>query len=201
MKLSNLKLFAVMLGGRTPGCHIELHDIVFVVAEKFEETYPTLVEKWFGVQKKLHVDSYAELKVVDGYEVSLSKQKPHLEQPLYLHCLNFGGYRSGFFGEIHEVQFYVGAEKKEIVKRAKHELCVGTLVQHCDDNLIVGDDVPEKDVDDVLSFNFVDDYYIHLTPTTKENDIIVNPTYRRLDTKDVYAKCEAVGKQSRVVEV
>ncbi len=57
-----LKLFAVLLGGRATGCHIELHDVVFIVGNSLEETYPRLVHKWFGHHKRLHVDSSVELK-------------------------------------------------------------------------------------------------------------------------------------------
>ena len=42
------KLFAVLLGGRTQGCHLELHDLVFVVGSSLEESYPRLLTKWFG---------------------------------------------------------------------------------------------------------------------------------------------------------
>ena len=34
------KLFAVYLGGRAPKANIELHDVVFVVGESIEQTYP-----------------------------------------------------------------------------------------------------------------------------------------------------------------
>lgn len=69
-----LKLFAVSLDGRATGAHIELHDVVFTVAENIESRYPHLTHKWFGNTKRLHVDSTAELSVVDGYEIIISDQ-------------------------------------------------------------------------------------------------------------------------------
>ena len=54
-----------------------------------------------------------------------------------IYCVNFGGYQKETFGELHEVNFYVGSNKREIVQRARKDLCVGTLQQHCDDNLVV----------------------------------------------------------------
>ena len=35
----SLKLFAVCLGGRAPKCNTELHDVVFVVGARVEDTY------------------------------------------------------------------------------------------------------------------------------------------------------------------
>ena len=95
----NEKLFAVLLGGRTEGCHIEAHDIVFIVGPSIEETYPRLVTKWFGTtHKSLHVDSSVELDIVDGYKISLSTEPNSMgHSSKYLYCVNFGGYQNGFF--------------------------------------------------------------------------------------------------------
>ncbi len=57
-----MKPFAVLLGGRAVGCHIALHDVVFEIGNSLEETYPILVNKWFGQSyKSLHVDASVEL--------------------------------------------------------------------------------------------------------------------------------------------
>jgi len=55
------KLYAVMLGGYAKGCNIELHDIVFVIVNSLEETYPLLLKKWFGIERILHIDAAIEL--------------------------------------------------------------------------------------------------------------------------------------------
>lgn len=186
------KLFAVLLGGKTQNCNIELHDLVFVVGSSLEETYPKLVNKWFGTtHKKLHVDSSLELDIVDGYRISLSSSAPaslSIAPPKLLHCVNFGGYQAGFFGELHEVKFYVDNSKKDIIKRAKQQLCVGTLQQHCDDNFVIGGTDTAKDVDDVITVGCVDGYHIHLTPTTAQSDKPILSHYRRLDVPSVLAK-------------
>ncbi len=70
-----MKLFAVFLGGRAEKCNTELHDVVFTCGNKIEETYFDLIDKWFGLPDKLHIDSWVELTYVDGYKVSLSKKK------------------------------------------------------------------------------------------------------------------------------
>lgn len=79
-----LKLFAVTLGGRADRCNIELHDVVFVVGHSLEETYSSLIDKWFGNKKRLHIDSTIELKYVDGHEVLISKAKPKQDKKFLL---------------------------------------------------------------------------------------------------------------------
>ncbi len=174
-----LKLFAVLLGGRASGCHIELHDVVFIVGYSLEETYPRLVHKWFGHHKRLHVDSSVELKYIDGYEISLKKQKP-LDNQKKLYFVNFGAYKPGFFGEIHEVNFYVCEDKAEAVAKAKQTLCTGMHLQHCDDNLLV-----EDYLDDLSLIEEIDGYYLHLTPTSVPHTQEVISDYRRLDVPSI----------------
>ena len=50
MDNSKLKLFAVLLGGKAPGAHVEVHDLVFVVGKDLPSLYPLLKEKWFGTK-------------------------------------------------------------------------------------------------------------------------------------------------------
>lgn len=37
-----MKLFSVFLGGRADKCNTELHDVVFTLGEKIEDTYNDL---------------------------------------------------------------------------------------------------------------------------------------------------------------
>ena len=70
-----MKLFSVFLGGRADKCNTELHDVVFTLGEKIEDTYLDLLEKWFGLPDRLHIDSWVELNIVEGYQIYLSKKK------------------------------------------------------------------------------------------------------------------------------
>lgn len=164
-----LKLYAVLLGGRAEGCNTELHDVVFIVASKLEESYQQLAKKWFGSKKRLHIDSSIELTQVDGYDVTIRKEKPAHDNKIFF--VNFGGYVPGKFGEQHEIAFYVGQSKPETLARAKTELCLGMSEQHCDDNV---------DIDDVIEFNQVDEYYIHLTPAAQKQPLDVQSYYRKI---------------------
>ncbi|RYZ33221.1 MAG: DUF1543 domain-containing protein [Sphingobacteriales bacterium] len=40
-------LYAVMLGGKHPKAHIEVHDVVFAVGDALPDLYPQLKQQWF----------------------------------------------------------------------------------------------------------------------------------------------------------
>lgn len=152
--MGNLKLFVVYLGGRAEGCNTELHDTVFVVGNSIEEAYPSLVEKWFGTRLRLHIDCYAELKYIDGYEIHLRSVPPEDDKRLFF--INYGAYAPGVFSEVHEVAFYVEGSRQKAIHRARKNLCKGLLEAHLDDGLEV------REID-------IDDCYVHLTKTVHPN--------------------------------
>ena len=69
-------LFVVMLGGKHPRARIEVHDVVFVVAETLQATYPQLRDAWFGSPKGVHIDSWMAVDGVDGWKIQLSHLAP-----------------------------------------------------------------------------------------------------------------------------
>lgn len=170
------KLFAVFLGGRADGCNIELHDVVFTIGDSLENIYPTLANKWFGNKKRLHIDSTIELNYVDGHEVLITEEKPNesIKKPNKLFFVNFGAYKSNFFGEVHETGFYVGSSKSEVLARAKENLCLSLIESHCDDNV---------DIDDILTIEDVDGHYIKMIPSTKSTNLTIQSGYRRIDNR------------------
>lgn len=93
-------LFVVMLGGKHPRAKIEVHDVVFAVADTLEAAYPQLREGWFGSQKGVHIDSWMTVDGVDGWKVQLSHLAPNAGAPR-LYFINLGGYESNVFGEAH----------------------------------------------------------------------------------------------------
>jgi hypothetical protein len=62
--MNPLKLYAVVLGGTAAKSNTELHDVVFAIGENIEDCYFQLLEKWFGLPDKMHIDSYMELKAM-----------------------------------------------------------------------------------------------------------------------------------------
>jgi hypothetical protein len=149
------KLFAVFLGGRAPKCNTELHDVVFVVGESIEATYESLMDKWFGDPTRMHIDSWMELRIVDGYRISLGAASAPQDRRLYF--INLGAYLPGQFTELHANAFVVAADEHEVKSRAKGELLRGTQSVHTDDLY---------DIDDCLEIAEVDGHHIWLEPTT-----------------------------------
>ena len=152
------RLFAVCLGGRAAGCNTELHDIVFVTGPSLEGAYDQLLEKWFGLPSGLHVDAWAELDVVDGYEVSLSPTPSPGPDRLYF--VNLGAYRLGELTEIHANIFLVAADAQDAKRRAKAALLTDGAEQVHTDDLY--------EVDSCIELGAVNDFHVALTPTDRQ---------------------------------
>lgn len=177
--MSKNKLFAVYLGGHAKGCNIEVHDVVFVVAESLEATFPILEKKWFGVRKGLHVDAWIELHYVDGYGVNLIKaEEAGIESGLKLYFINFGAYEPNFFGEVHQSGFYVASDKKSAQARAGKELCLKLKQRHHDDTVVIEDSI--GDVDDCLEITNIDSWKLVFTPTNYQERLKFNCEYIKL---------------------
>jgi hypothetical protein len=160
------KLIAVYLGGRAPKCNTELHDVVFVVGDSVEACYERLMDKWFGDPLRLHVDSWMEIRVVDGYRVTLGKKAA--KGPKRLYFINLGAYLPGQFTELHANAFVVAASEREVKARAKSELLQGTQSVHTDDLY---------DIDDCLEIAEVDGHHIELEATSESHAFEPNNGY------------------------
>jgi hypothetical protein len=148
------KLFAVYLGGRAPKCNTELHDVVFVVGDSIEATYEQLMDKWFGDPLRLHLDSWVELRIVDGFRITLGPAPRAGSKKLYF--VNLGAYLPGQFTELHANAFLVAESDQEVKARAKRDLLRGTQSVHTDDLY---------DIDDCLEIAAVDGHHLQLEAT------------------------------------
>jgi len=153
LKTDSARLFAVCLGGRAPGCNVELHDVVFAVGKSLEAIHDQLLERWFGQPDGLHVDAWAEIDQVPGYRVSVGRDRSDDGPGLYF--INIGGYVAGEFAERHAYAFYAGRGKAEVKARAKTELLTGKQAVHRDDLF---------EIDDVLEITPEAGWSIRLTP-------------------------------------
>lgn len=166
------KLFAVVLGGYAPRCNIELHDVVFVVGESIEATFPALLEKWFGTPESCHVDAWTELSVVDGHRVHLQPQAAETRSRLYF--TNLGAYDPRHFGELHACTFLVSGGRREVRERARASLLQGKIEVHTDELF---------EVDDCLRVDEVDGWHVHLEavgespPLEFHNEYLVIPRH------------------------
>ena len=112
--------------------------------ESLEDTYKDLLDKWVGLPDRLHIDSWVELKYVDGFEVVLSNDKPISKNKLFF--INLGGYDKNKFEELHESRFFIGKYEKNIKFRAKQSLLLGFDQVHTDDIYDVDDCIEIKEV-------------------------------------------------------
>ncbi|MGB8601713.1 MAG: DUF1543 domain-containing protein [Rhizomicrobium sp.] len=117
------KLFAVMLGGSPIGTGIEVHDVVFTVGPTIEDTWKQMLAAWFADGPAPHIDSWIELNIVDGMQVTLTTEPLNeaLQADPDLWHVNLGYYEPGSAGFIegHENLFVVASGAAEAKKRAK----------------------------------------------------------------------------------
>ncbi|MGO3029569.1 DUF1543 domain-containing protein [Pseudomonas helleri] len=161
-------LFVVMLGGKHPRAKIEVHDVVFAIADSLEATYPQLRQGWFGNPAGLHIDAWMRVDGVDGWKVELSPLAPLPGSPR-LYFINLGGYEANTFGEAHHYLLVVAQDKNQAKSRARQHMLKHWQQAHTDALL---------DVDDCLPIDQVSGRYIHLVEgehrgVIQHNDYIV----------------------------
>ena len=149
------KLFAVYLGGRAPRASIELHDMVFVAGDSIEDCHGQILDKWFGTPGRVHIDSWLELDIVDGWKVELTKAAVPQKEKLFF--VNLGAYNGIDFTELHAVSFHVAAEEPHAKAAALARHFTGGVTEpHKDDVL---------DVDDCIAIDSINGLCVKLTRT------------------------------------
>lgn len=161
-------LFVVMLGGKHPRAKIEVHDVVFVVADSLEAAYPQLRQSWFGSPQGLHIDSWMAVEGVENWRVELSGLAPAPDEHR-LYFINLGGYENGVFGEAHRYLLVVARNKREAIAKGKLHMAKHWTQAHTDAVL---------DIDDCLPIDEASGRYIHLVQgphngVRQRNDYIV----------------------------
>lgn len=149
-------LFIVMLGGRHARANTEVHDVVLAVGGSLEEVYLQLKNAWFGEQKGLHIDAWAQVYGVafegKNYQIQFTDAAPNqADQKLYL--LNLGGYDAGEFGELHRYVLVVAQNAMVAKQRGKAYFAQHWQKQHTDRVL---------DVDDCIAIDQVHGRYVQL---------------------------------------
>jgi hypothetical protein len=150
--------------------------VVFVVGDSIEATYERLMDKWFGDPLRVHIDSWTELRLVDGHRVRLSPSPAPQEKRLYF--INLGAYLPGQFTELHANAFVVATDERQVKSRAKAELLRGTQSVHTDDLY---------DIDDCLEIAEVDGHHIHLDPTSESQPFAPSNGYYVIPAEAVAA--------------
>jgi hypothetical protein len=149
-------LFIAMLGGRHARANTEVHDVVLAVGETLEDTYPQLKDAWFGEQKGLHLDAWAQINGVEfegkKYQLAFTDAAPNqADEKLWL--INLGGYDPREFGELHRYVLVVAQNAMVAKQRGKAYFAAHWQKQHTDHVL---------DVDDCIAIDHVYGRYVHL---------------------------------------
>ena len=129
------KLFLVVLGGRCKGCHIEQHDVRWVVGETIDATLPALRQEWIGLRRGLHIDSYRCIDHVDGYRVEVIEQAqdPSSADGLHLWFVNLGAYDPKSMAEQHAFGVIAARSSSSAKARARQRWLQGQEQVHKDD--------------------------------------------------------------------
>ncbi len=130
-----MNLYLVVLGGRMPGGHVEMHDVRWVIGDTIESTLPQLKKEWIGCTLGLHIDSYKLIRFVDGYRIKLVHAKEIDKNEVNkLWFINLGGYKTGEMLEQHHLELVVApsAQKAKWIARKKWSEPISQL--HKDDH-------------------------------------------------------------------
>ncbi|MFM7675553.1 MAG: DUF1543 domain-containing protein [Synechococcus sp.] len=132
------QLFLAVLGGRAPGCRIELHDVRFVAGATIEAVIPELRRQWFGRREGLHLDAWMAVRAVDGWTVHLGRE-PAAPRSERLWFVNLGAYRPDSLAELHHFGLVVARSPQAAKAAARRQWLCGALQQHKDDLAAVDD--------------------------------------------------------------
>ena len=189
MSIEAPKFYLVVLGGRLRSSNIELHDVRWVIGNCIEDTFPELRSQWFGSSKGLHVDSFVEVKFVDGYKISLIKNmKPENNECINdnnfnhkLWFVNLGGYHPDKLLELHEFGLVVAENSHKAKKIAKRRFLSDVKLQHKDDMHQLN---RFELIDNCKSIENLNQWTIKLTPDKLERSQKLKPDwcgYRKID--------------------
>jgi hypothetical protein len=169
------KLFLVVLGGRIDGCQVELHDVRFVVGPTIETTIPELQKQWVGRRRGLHLDSWMEVRQIDGYAVTLARAPSDSLEKLWF--VNVGGYDPSELLELHQIGLVVAPSAAAAKARAKKRLLPTAQQRHKDDL---------HAVDDCLPLDLLQGWHVQLRPNAAAGSQPQIPDwwgYRPIDRK------------------
>ena len=185
--MESLKLFMLLIGCKPRGRHTEQHDIFFGIGRSLEDLKEDIYLFWPEADKKLHIDAWREVTLVDGFSVNIlprgEKLRSHKQAPK-LFFLNLGGYKQNEFEEYHYKMIVACTEKGEAIRRAKHTafyLHTGFegASSHIDDKYGIDvDDIYE--IEDILPQRLKSEFCISLSRSAETHEDDIHPGYIKL---------------------
>ena len=170
------KLFLVVLGGRVKNCHVEQHDVRWVIGEQIEETIPTLRDEWIGLKSGLHIDSYRCIRRVDGHRVTVINNPPSQEilNKNNLWFVNLGAYSALSMAEQHHFGLIVAKTPQQAKASAHRRWLRGLTKIHKDDLHSISQ---SPTLDDLLPIHGNGQWSIQLTQENSGEDPHQHPDW------------------------
>jgi len=142
------------LGGSIQNANCEVHSMQFMIANSIEETYEEMKQRWFG--DSLHIDSYTEIKYIDGYQIDMDSNSD-----LNPYMVVYGGYQKGVIDELHDYSIVLANSKEDAKKLGKKQINQFPNMDHVDETVNIFDNV--KSVFGFVEgeFSFKDNETIH----------------------------------------
>ena len=201
------KLFLVVLGGKAKSCNIEVHDVRWAIGESIEDTIPYLKSAWFGRQLGLHIDSYLEVKHVDGYDINLKKkikqsrldeQKSHSNRSSreILWFINLGGYDPSQMAEVHHYSLVIAETNDKAITKAKSRYMLGDKKKHVDNIFKI---INSQKIDDCLPIHMIGNWEVIPIRNNQSNSQALKPDwygYWRID--NIYKEVLFKGDQKQL---
>lgn len=161
----------VILGATPPGRTIEQHDVFFGTGHEIKQLKSDMYDFWPNAGQ-LHIDSYREIKRVEGFEIKMVEKSVLPPQKLKLFFLNLGGYLPKDPEEYHFKMLVVAETMADAVKKAKQtafykQYGFKGAESHIDDKYML--DVDDMhNVTDLLPVHITNKYSIQITPLAIE---------------------------------
>lgn len=162
-------LYIVLLGGKHEKANIEVHDVIPVIANDVMSKASYLKQKWFGVQKGLHIDSWMQVNGVhykgQNFKIVIDDEFKLDHNDLKLYLINLGAYIPTEFGEVHKYLVVAGIDKADAKAQGKLAIEKYWYKPHTD---------AVVDIDDCIELSQVSEHYIRLIKSEFEPNTFVN---------------------------
>jgi hypothetical protein len=112
------KLYMVILGATPKGRLTEQHDVFFGIGFSLAELVPQMKAFWPEADGKIHIDSWREVTVIDGYQIDIVPLQ-NQQEDLNLYFINLGGYKPNDLEEYHYKVLAVADTMAAAVKQSK----------------------------------------------------------------------------------
>lgn len=176
-RMSDLKLFMILLGCKPKGRNTEQHDLFFGIGKTLSDVKQDMIDFWKEANAKIHIDGWRAVNVVDDYEIEILLKEDASSQQEKLFFINLGGYKPNEFEEFHYKMLTVADDKGKAIQKAKQTAFYKhtgfeDAVSHVDDKYGIDvDDIYE--VEDILPLHLKEKYSVVLAKTsnTKEDEL------------------------------